>query len=167
MKYKDFLLKVFEKGLYSCDHLGNIYSHQKRPNDKIAESYCRKMSGSPNSSGYIQILLTDNKVRVVTTAHQVVFLFFNRNADFQKMHINHINNDKHCNRIDNLELVTPSQNFNHALKQDRATKKLHVANVKEIREMAKTLSNKEISKKFMVHERTVYDILKGKTWASV
>lgn len=167
MKNKDFLLEAFEKGLYSCNEQGCIFSHQKRPNDKFAEFYCRKLKDRLSGSGYLQIVITVGEIRKSFSAHQVVFLFFNRDADFTNKNINHINHDKTCNILTNLELVTQSENLRHAVKNDRAGKKLNISDIKTIRALSQRSNFKDISEKFKVSERTIRHIIDGESWVNI
>ena len=92
----------------------------------------------------------------------------------KELEINHINGIKSDNRIENLELVTPSENQNHAYRiglkkplkmENNPSAILCLKQVRRIKELITLgLSDAEISKIFDVTATTIQHIRKGKTW---
>ena len=64
---------------------------------------------SPDSKGYISMLLTKAYSRKKFFEHRMVYLLHNKTMD-QSLSIDHINGVKHDNRIENLRLVTHQEN---------------------------------------------------------
>ena len=134
--------------------------------------------GRTTNRGYIQLSATVNGDNVTTTAHRLIWAFFNGRDNLdQNLEINHINGIKTDNRIENLELVTPSENLKHAYRNNlkpymygednpdsRLTKK-DVVRIKELFDFG--LTNLEISKIYDVTSTTINWIRKGKTWSHV
>lgn len=99
---------------YTCGANGEMYSH-------FTKKY---LKGNTHNKGYIQVKLKciDGKQREFMW-HRVIYTYFYGTIP-EGMQINHINEDKTDNRLCNLELVTPSQNINHATRNERAAAKL-------------------------------------------
>ena len=66
-----------------------------------------------STDGYIRIDLGNNGKRYNCLAHRLVWIYFNGEIPDDK-EINHINGIKTDNRLENLELVTRSENIRHA-----------------------------------------------------
>jgi len=88
------------------------------------------------------------------------------------LQVNHINGVKWDNRIENLELVTPSENLKHAYRLGLASAsgerngraKLTAEKARQIRESC--LSSKKLAKQFSVSVRTVRAVRSGLTWVN-
>ena len=113
-------------------------------------------------------LCKDAKVKKLTI-HRIVAKTFIPNNE-NKPDVNHINGDKHDNRLENLEWVTKSENQKHAAK-------LGLINCKGSRNSQSKLtediviaiftSNKrtsELSKEYNISQPTICDIRKGRSW---
>lgn len=90
---------------YEVNELGqvrNIKTH------KILKSY-------DNKRGYLRVSLSgDDGKQHNVSVHRIVANAFIENDDSEiKTQVNHINEDKYDNRVENLEWVTPSQNIRH------------------------------------------------------
>lgn len=76
--------------------------------------------------GYLLVNLFDNDRKKHTVSHhKVVFFAVNGLWEYpQGMEINHKDEDKTNNHIDNLELVTKKQNINYGTRNEKASKAL-------------------------------------------
>lgn len=71
------------------------------------------LSGTKNN--YIQICLRKEGTRNILDVHRIVAKTFIQNPE-NKPCVNHIDGNKHNNRVDNLEWVTYSENTRHAFR---------------------------------------------------
>lgn len=73
------------------------------------------MRTTPKKSGYVSVTLrTDVNVYKTRFVHRLVFEAF-KGPIPKGLEINHKNGIKHDNRLENLELVTKSENLKHAV----------------------------------------------------
>lgn len=89
------------------------------------------------------------------------------------LEINHLNGVKTDNRLENLELVTRSQNQKHAVATGlllppptRSHRKLTDANIAEIRRdyRPRKVTARMLAARFGVHPETVARIVRGASW---
>lgn len=134
-----------------------------------------------NSNGYLRCGMNiDGKTRSYLT-HRLVAKAFIPNPE-NKPYVNHIDGNKHNNKVDNLEWCTRSENEKHAwaigLKKDVATKgelhgmhKLKETDVRFIRDNhvrnGGTMKTGELAKMFSVSPQTVTDIVANRIWKSI
>ena len=95
----------------------NYYGHGKTQILELTE----------DKNGYYQISLYSNdNIRKTRKVHRLVAFTFpdkipNDNPT-EKTQVNHINENKHDNRVENLEWVTPKQNMQHGTRTERQAK---------------------------------------------
>ena len=114
------------------------------------------------SDGYKQIKMYDNGTVTAKYVHRMVWEEFIGPIP-ENMQINHINEDKTDNRLENLELVTCEENI-----RKRSYCKLNMKLCNEIRQKYtnnKNTSVRSLSKEYGVHETTIHNCLRGKTWS--
>lgn len=95
---------------YAADRDGNIYSLRRR----------KKMTPcSAGWSGYKQVkIILDNGRSVCKTVHRLVWTAWNGEIE-RGLEVNHIDEDKSNNALDNLQLLTHRENCNYsAAKRD-------------------------------------------------
>ena len=94
-------IKNFEKH-YEVSSFGRISNYRK-----IMQTY-------EINSGYLAIKFTINGKRTSHLVHRLVAETFIPNPE-NKSEVNHIDGNKHNNRVDNLEWVSSSENKQHAI----------------------------------------------------
>jgi hypothetical protein len=100
---------------YWISNQGIIYSTKISPRYN-PKGEMRILRPRTHPSGYLYIGCFKgkgpNKVRLWRRVHRVVAQTFIGKIP-KGMEINHVNGDKHCNRVDNLEIVSRQQNITH------------------------------------------------------
>ena len=94
------------EGKYQVSNLGNIRSLNYQ-NTKKSKVLCP----INHHGGYQIIHLGSNKIKMVHTLVAEVFI---ENPERKKF-VNHIDGNKHNNKVSNLEWVTSNENVNHAI----------------------------------------------------
>lgn len=116
--------------------------------------------------GYVQVTRNSKPVGM---AHRLIWEHVNGKIP-DGLQINHINGVKWDNRIDNLEVVTPSENLKHAydtgltsaVGEKNGRSKLTAEDVRLIRQSTSSL--RTIAREFGVALRTVRNIRDGVSW---
>lgn len=104
----DEYVPVYGCSKYVINKKGEIISFFKKNPRKL------KTNKSPDTSGYIRISLTDDSGESKKyLLHRLVFFSFNPTPETE-LEINHKDGNKLNNHLDNLELVTRSDNLKHA-----------------------------------------------------
>lgn len=134
------------------------------------------MKPALDGSGYLRTVMDGKTVKV----HRVVAETWLQNP-LNKPQVNHINNDRTDNRIENLEWVTQAENLAHMMTQGRqsrnhgeksGTHRLTEVQVLQIREfqarhpnVSKLAMSRYLAEKYPeVKPDSIRDVLKGKTW---
>lgn len=124
-------MRAFESGRYWCDPDGNVFSWTRTRKPK-------ELRLTPSGSGYFRFALIEKRgdPKVDVYAHHAVWLFF-MGRTRKGLEINHIDANKINNALENLELVTRSQNILHARKIGIFTgaQKLTEPQVKKIKKL--------------------------------
>ena len=152
------------EGLYFVNELGEIYSYPKKTRKGV-----RKMLAQKNNNGYLSIDLCKNGNIKKYSLHRIIALAFLDNIE-NKEQVNHINGNKHDNRIENLEWSTRSENQKHSIEtglrsakgEKNSQSKLTEIQVLNIFNDKRTYN--QISKDFNISIGTISDIKRGHTW---
>lgn len=92
------------EGIYEVSSLGRIKSF-RNPKERI-------LTPVKNGRGYMKVILYKSDLKKQITVHQLVSIaFLNHTPNGNKLVIDHINDDRTDNRLDNLQVVTQSFNL--------------------------------------------------------
>lgn len=94
--------------LYECSNLGRIRNLNKK----------NILNPCLNHSGYLKLILSDNKKRKMFFVHRIIALSFLENAE-SKPTVNHLNKLRNDNRVCNLEWSTYKEQITHMLKDKK------------------------------------------------
>lgn len=106
------------EGLYEVSDLGNVRSLNYRRTGKP-----QVLKLSDDSYGYLQINLCKNRERKCSRVNILVAQAFIPNPE-NKPEVNHKDEDKHNNRVDNLNWCTREENMEWGTCRERITKSL-------------------------------------------
>ena len=122
----------------------------------------KKDIGCLKKSGYLQITVRDVGIRKDYLKHRFIFECFHGKINDVKLVFDHINNIKIDNRLENLQLITQSQNIK---KEHRKGKKLPPIRVQAINiisgESFDYDSIKKCSKGLDIHDASIRRVLNG------
>lgn len=130
-----------------------------------------------DKDGYHRYTMSCDMVRSTRTAHRMVYEAF-VGPIAEGMQINHKNGKKQDNRLENLEVVTPSENTRHGFRvlgrkppihpcpgTRNGRAKLTEDQVREVFQLrALGWSQQKIADRFGVHQTGVSGILRGASW---
>lgn len=104
------------EGLYQVSNLGRVKSlnYNKTKEEKVLQL---------QEYDYIRVQLWKNGNCKFKQVHRLEYEAFYGPIP-EGMQVNHINENKHDNRLENLNLMTPKENINWGTGQERAHKKL-------------------------------------------
>lgn len=95
------------EGRYQVSNFGNVVSLNYLFTKKE-----KQLTPVKHHGGYLIIHLGKDKIRMIHTLVAEVFI----PKEEGKRFVNHIDGNKHNNRVDNLEWVTSKENMNHAIR---------------------------------------------------
>lgn len=109
-------------GLYEVSSFGRVRSLD-RLIDNHRGVYIKKgriLKLSVTTCGYIFLHLYKDGSKKMFLVHRLVWLAFNGTVP-EGLQVNHINEDKTDNRLENLNLMTPKENMNYGTRTKRAS----------------------------------------------
>ena len=130
----------------------------------------RILGGGMMTSGYRHVTICDGIKKKIIGIHRLVAMTFHGEPEGRDT--NHKDGDKLNNRADNLEWLTRSENLRHAHDnglhwngtESHLWKKLTPEDVREIRQLAGTMSQAKIGKKFSISQTYVGKIIHRTKW---
>jgi hypothetical protein len=162
------------EGYYEVTENGDIFSIRTYYNKqkKTSRKVDIKLKSQLDKKGYyVQGFSVNNKFKLLQV-HRIVWeAFFGKIKE--GMQINHIDGNKTNNNLNNLEVVTPKENTQHAWRNGLSKKVygrqtsnciLDFEQVKQIRKLYQDGKKQtELSEMFGVHQTNIHYIVKGKT----
>lgn len=166
--------------VYEVSSLGRVRSKDKstmRKDGKILNTKGRILSIQTDHNGYSRIVIFYKGKRNTYKVHRLAADTFIENSE-NKPNINHKNNLRTDNRIENLEWCTQKENMQHCTKQNRivahrgvdhVNAKLTEVCVIKIRELYKSNNyyKAELARMFMVDVSTIASVIKRETWKHI
>lgn len=108
------------ENLYQISNLGRVKSlfgwngHKYVKREKILKL-------NKTADGYSKVSLFDNTKRKQLYIHRLILSVFYPVINMNELQVNHIDENKNNNNIENLEWVTSEQNVNHGTRNQRAS----------------------------------------------
>jgi hypothetical protein len=106
-------------GLLEVSNLGNFRTITRTVNGRVIEGGVKRPSHSNN--GYLEVRMSIEGIHHRNYAHRIVWATFKGSIPVDKQ-VNHKDMDKSNNALDNLEIVTASENVKHAYANGRTHK---------------------------------------------
>lgn len=157
---------------YQASNLGRI---RNKKTGRIRKQHNLKIKLKYGDAIYRGISIQVNKKPVHKSSHTLIALaFFGKRPKGKE--VNHKDSDGTNNKITNLEYVTHSENMLHGYRYGRKIKckgELHPLSkfkenqIKKIRKLAQTKTQKEIAFLYKVDPSTVSYIISKKTWSHI
>ena len=104
--------------LYQVSNKGRVKS---LGNDKSRKEKILKPQGT--RLGYLQIMLCKGGERKMHQVHRLVLMTFAPCENMENLQVNHLDENKENNQLNNLEWVTCKENINHGTHNDRVAEK--------------------------------------------
>ena len=153
--------------LYYASEDGRIIS-------KKIENHPIELKSRKNRKGYLYVNLCKNGKYRSITIHKLIAKAFLEEYE-PKLQVNHKDGNKENNNMQNLEMVTCSQNIRHAIEnnllpvkqgEEKPVAKLKNQEVLDIRELWKTRKYTQIklAEMYGVSKWTIRNIIRRKSW---
>ena len=152
---------------YQVSNLGRVKSlkrFRKGKNGSLVPVKEKILKPQMPNSGYYRVTLCKHSTIKFYYVHRLVYEAFNGQIP-ENMQVNHINEVKTDNRLENLNLMTPKENINYGTGKERCTKKRSKAvlqfdlNDKFVKEY---LSTKQVERETGFAQQYISACCKGK-----
>lgn len=144
--------KQYYNTIYWISSKGRVYSTYGKGRF-LKLFYCK--------DGYLNVGLTINKVKKHYKVHRLVGKMFIPNPE-NKPEINHINEIRDCNTVENLEWCTRSENINHGNRNSYFYKSIIQLDAKTNKVLNKFKSVKEAGESLNINPDYISFCLTGK-----
>lgn len=117
-------IKGFE-GIYQVSNFGRVKSlerFRKGKNGCLVTVKERILKQGIIRNGYYNVILCKNSIEKNYLVHRLVWIAFNGSIP-EGYDINHLNEKKFDNRLENLNLMTHRENLNYGTRNERSAKK--------------------------------------------
>ena len=113
------------EGLYQVSNLGKVRSLDRLVNSGIGIRLYKGRVLKPvnNNDGYLQVALSKDGKQTTFLVHRLVYEAFNGKIP-EGMQVNHIDEDKTNNSIENLNVMTSKENINWGTGNERRAKSM-------------------------------------------
>lgn len=142
------------EGLYQVSNLGRV--------KRVTTG--RILKGGKDKYGYLIVNLYKYSVGSIKTIHRLVAEAFIPNPE-NKPQVNHVDENKTNNSLDNLEWMTAKENTNHGTRNERSGKSQSIpiiaTNLKTGESMEFYGSN-ECARQLGLHQASITKVLKGR-----
>lgn len=142
------------EGLYQVSNLGRV--------NRVATG--RVLKGGKDGGGYLNVDLCKNGKRKTHTIHRLLAQAFIPNPE-NKSDVNHIDEDKTNNNVNNLEWSTRKENLNHGTRNERSSKTKSIpiiATNLKTGESREFYSTKDCAIKLGLSGPSITSVLKGR-----
>lgn len=115
------------EGLYQVSNLGNVRSLDRYvPHKKVGRKFCKGvlMATHINNSGYVTVNLCKCNKYTSYDIHRLVAMAFLEVNDINRVEVNHKDENKRNNCVNNLEWVTKPENNSWGTKIERQAEKI-------------------------------------------
>lgn len=102
------------EGIYKVSNFGNIKSYSRYPHGKL-------LRGVKSTNGYYKVILCKDGEKSTIAVHRLVATAFLPNSD-NLSQVNHKDENKLNNNVDNLEWCSASYNHNYGTSIERSSK---------------------------------------------
>lgn len=108
---------------YQVSSLGRVRSKDRYANSGIGIRLYKGKVLKPGMDrvGYLHVVLSKDNKQTTLSVHRLVYEAFNGKIT-EGMQVNHIDDDKSNNRLENLNLMTPKENINWGTGNERRAK---------------------------------------------
>ena len=165
---ESIVVNLIQKGILQLDKDGEIWRQYKiRSHDKQLIKIKKRKIGHISKHGYKEISVIRNGKKHTFRAHRINWIYhYGRIPEGKE--INHIDGDKANNCIENLEVISHSENCIHGFKHNLRVIKLTRDEVRELKYLLKIgYPVKFLSKRYNITKRHVNKIKNGKAWSYV
>lgn len=111
------------EGLYQVSNFGRVKSLPKKIGNRFGYIQKERLLKPLDAGwGYLKVTLYKNSKPKQRKIHRLVLETFAPVENMERLNVNHLDENKKNNNLNNLNWVTPSQNVNWGTRNDRVSK---------------------------------------------